>query len=117
MSSNMCSRIAVEPTFSAGRSGAVRRRHGDPWEPARRAVLFRFRARPSRDEARPGRSRPRIELVSASDGRTHRVVETAYGDALLVRAGHCVAVCGHDVVLCALTTPPGPPCRRCAALP
>lgn len=63
----------------------------------------------------PGRER--LELVSATDGRTHRVVERAYGDALAVRAGHCAAICGHDVVLCALITPPGPPCRRCAVLP
>jgi hypothetical protein len=66
---------------------------------------------------RPDAYRVRLELVSATDGRTHRVVERAYGDALAARAGHCVAICGHDVVLCALTTPPGPPCGRCAVLP
>jgi len=59
----------------------------------------------------------RIELVSATDGRTHRVVERAYGDALAARAGYCAAVCGHRVVLCALVTPPGPRCGRCAVLP
>ncbi|WP_165922131.1 hypothetical protein [Pseudonocardia endophytica] len=55
--------------------------------------------------------------MSATDGRTHRVTEWAYGSALAARTGHCAAVCGHVVVLCALVTPPGPPCRRCTLLP
>jgi hypothetical protein len=68
------------------------------------------------DERRvPGREV--LDLVSAADGRTHRVVERAYGDALARRTGRCVALCAHVVVLCALTTPPGPRCRACAARP
>ncbi len=66
---------------------------------------------------RPGAGSELIELESATDGRTHRVTERAYGAALAALAGHCPAICGHDVVLCALVTPPGPPCRRCAVLP
>ncbi|TCK24996.1 hypothetical protein EV378_0793 [Pseudonocardia endophytica] len=66
---------------------------------------------------RPPAGQERLELVSATDGRTHRVTEWAYGSALAARTGHCAAVCGHVVVLCALVTPPGPPCRRCTLLP
>lgn len=66
---------------------------------------------------RPGTGPEQLELVSATDGRTHRVTERAYGAALCARTGHCAAICGHDVVLCALVTPPGPPCTRCAVLP
>lgn len=57
----------------------------------------------------------RVDLTSATDRRTHYVTDTAYGHALAARTGRCPAVCGHDVILCALVTPPGPLCRRCSA--
>lgn len=56
----------------------------------------------------------RVELLSATDQRTHYVTDAVYGDTLAAGAGHCPAVCGRDVVLCALATPPGPLCRGCA---
>lgn len=75
------------------------------------------RAARRRDAARRPLIGDRVELLSARDYRTHYVEDIVYGVALAERAGHCRAVCGHDVVLCAMITPPGPLCRACADAP
>lgn len=54
-----------------------------------------------------------VEPTSAEDRRNHLVTVDALGDVLQARTGHCVALCGHDVRIGALGTPPAPPCSRC----
>lgn len=63
-------------------------------------------ARPDRDD---------VLLTSATDWREHRVPVAAYTAAMTEQTGQCRAVCGHLVVMVALSSPPGPPCSACSS--
>ena len=55
--------------------------------------------------------------MSAADRRTHYATDLDYGAALAARIEIVPVVCGAQIRLCALVTPPGPLCPHCIAAP
>ncbi|MGH3570038.1 MAG: hypothetical protein ACRDRH_29310 [Pseudonocardia sp.] len=74
-----------------------------------RRMLRRGRATPV------PRRRLLVWLISATDGRDHAITLEEM-EAVATGQGPYHAVCGHLVLVCAMTTPPGPRCSSCDEL-
>jgi len=68
----------------------------------------------SAGRATPASPRRRLVwLISATDGQDHAVTFEEMEAGAVAGQGTYRAVCGHLVLVCAMSTPPGPRCPSC----